>query len=121
MGHNAELGKRGEDLACAYFREKGCEVLARNWRYDHAEIDLIARRGDMLYIVEVKARAEAALPWLPASLGPAKLRALEKAAARYAELSGHRGDVRFDLLVVTFDAWGEGHIRHVPGFFRPGW
>lgn len=121
MSHNTELGRRGEDLACAYLQERGYEVVARNWRYDHAEIDLVALEGEILHIVEVKTRARAALPSLTASLGPSKLRALEKAAVRYAELTEHRGEVRFDLVIVTFDGGREGHVEYVPGFFCPAW
>ena len=50
------LGRYGEDLAVRYLRERGMEVLERNWRCEHGEVDVVARDGDCLVICEVKTR-----------------------------------------------------------------
>ena len=52
-----ELGKNGEDLAVAALERLGDAILARRYRTNHGEIDIIARDGDTLVFVEVKARA----------------------------------------------------------------
>ncbi|MBM3215740.1 YraN family protein [Candidatus Poribacteria bacterium] len=52
----AELGRRGEDAACAFLERLGYSILQRNVRTPHGEIDAIARDGDTLVFVEVKAR-----------------------------------------------------------------
>ena len=52
-----ELGKSGEDLAVAALERLGYAILARRYRTNHGEIDIIARDGDTLVFVEVKARA----------------------------------------------------------------
>ena len=49
-------GKQGEELAVAYLREKGYTILDTNFRAGRNEIDIVAREGDMLVIVEVKSR-----------------------------------------------------------------
>jgi putative endonuclease len=49
-------GHRGEWLAAAALMAKGFRILARRYRTKLGEIDLIARRGDLVLIVEVKAR-----------------------------------------------------------------
>ena len=56
MAWNNDLGKRGEDIACAYLEEHGLFVLNRNWHCNKLEIDIIARKPDenLLHIVEVK-------------------------------------------------------------------
>ena len=50
------LGRYGEDVAARHLSDTGMEVLARNWRCDLGEADLVARDGDTLVICEVKTR-----------------------------------------------------------------
>lgn len=56
MALHIELGKWGEDVATNYMLEHGFEILARNWRHERKEIDIIAQREGRLYFVEVKTR-----------------------------------------------------------------
>ena len=57
MAKHNEFGKKGEQLAVDYLTENGYKVIHRNYRYLKAEIDIIARKGDILAIVEVKSRS----------------------------------------------------------------
>ena len=43
-------------MAAKYLEERGFEILARNWRHEHKEVDIIAQKDDTLYFVEVKTR-----------------------------------------------------------------
>lgn len=52
----ASLGERGELIAMQYLESIGCEVLARNWRCVHGELDLVVREGGTVVAVEVKTR-----------------------------------------------------------------
>lgn len=56
MARHNEFGKWGEDVAANYLLQHGFEILARNWRHEHKEIDIIAQRDGKLYFVEVKTR-----------------------------------------------------------------
>ena len=56
MAKHNELGKDAEEMAVRWLMKQGFEILHRNWRYSHYEIDIIARREGKLHIVEVKAR-----------------------------------------------------------------
>ena len=56
MAHHNDFGKWGEDVAVNDLQENGFEILARNWRHEHKEIDIIAQREGKLYFVEVKTR-----------------------------------------------------------------
>ncbi len=47
-----------EQIAALWLRLKGYRLLARNWRSPMGEIDILARRGDILVLVEVKSRGE---------------------------------------------------------------
>jgi putative endonuclease len=92
-------GHRRERRAAWWLRLKGYRILAINWRSPVGEIDLIARRGACLTIVEVKQRADAdAASW---SLAPAQMKRLARAAALYiaqhADCAGLT--VRFDLIL----------------------
>ena len=53
------VGARAEDAACAYLREKGYEILDRNLRLGHGELDIVARRDGVTAFVEVKYRRDA--------------------------------------------------------------
>ena len=56
MATHNDTGKKGEELAKSFLIEKGYEILASNYRYKKAEIDLIAKKENILAIIEVKTR-----------------------------------------------------------------
>ena len=56
MARHNDFGKWGEDCAAEYMLQRGFEILARNWRHERKEVDIIAQKDDTLYFVEVKTR-----------------------------------------------------------------
>lgn len=56
MGHNQELGARGEQLAAEYLEANGYRIVERNWRCRQGEIDILATRDGVHVAVEVKTR-----------------------------------------------------------------
>jgi putative endonuclease len=56
MSRNQSIGRWGEQAACDYLCERGYEVVERNVRTPHGEIDLVARKDGITVFVEVKAR-----------------------------------------------------------------
>lgn len=56
MAAKDERGRAGEDRACAYLVAQGFRVLSRNWRTTAGELDIVAVRGRLLVVVEVKTR-----------------------------------------------------------------
>jgi len=56
MADHNELGKIGEKLAAELLRSKGYKIVARNYFYDKAEIDIIAKKDALMVCVEVKTR-----------------------------------------------------------------
>lgn len=56
MKHNQKIGRWGEDAAAQYLQERGYEIVEKNARTPHGEIDLVARLDGLTVFVEVKAR-----------------------------------------------------------------
>ena len=61
MKDHIELGKAGEAIAVAHLESKGYRILERNWRLGHEEIDIIARDGNFIVVVEVKTQCSVVL------------------------------------------------------------
>ncbi|HER26106.1 MAG TPA: YraN family protein [Rhodospirillales bacterium] len=100
------FGHMAETVATWLLRLKGYGILARRYKTPVGEIDIVARRGDLLVMVEVKARTgDLALE----SLGPRQRRRIERAALAY--VARHPGaqncHIRFDLIMV-----GPGSLPH---------
>jgi putative endonuclease len=115
------LGRAAEDLAARRLRAGGCRVVERNARTRLGELDLIARDGDVLAFVEVKAQTTGARsgPERAAlAVGPAKQAKLRRLAREWLADRGGLGGVRafrFDVIGVLFDRRGRvlgyDHIR----------
>jgi putative endonuclease len=95
------LGARGERLATAWYVQHGYSVVARNWRCDIGEIDLIATRGREVVIAEVKTRVNTRFGVPAEAVGFAKQRKLRRLAAVWlAGSAAHYDAVRFDVVSV---------------------
>jgi putative endonuclease len=107
MAAHNELGKQGEERAAAYLASRGYEILERNWRCGHLELDLICRREDFLVMVEVKTRRTKE-EYPDELLNRKKRKNLLTAANAYAKGKGIQTEIRFDLILIT----GE-EIEHI--------
>ena len=95
------LGAAGEARAAAWYRARGYEVLARNWRCREGELDLVVRRGGVLAVVEVKTRTSDRFGTPAAAVTPAKQRRLRGLALRYVAETGVRSrSIRFDVVAI---------------------
>ena len=57
MAAHNELGKLGEEMAIRYLIKKGYEIKEKNWRFQKAEVDIIAQIENTLAVIEVKTRS----------------------------------------------------------------
>lgn len=110
------LGAYGEQLAARYLLEHGLEVVERNWRCAHGEVDVVARDGDCMVFCEVKTRRSVrfgdpleAVDWRKA----ARLRRL--AAAWLREHDARCARVRIDVIAILRPPVGPAVLRHVVG------
>ncbi len=118
MAEHNELGKLGEDLAVQYLTDKGYEILERNWRNIHKEIDIIAKEGDDLVIVEVKARQTDEYGEPDIAVTKRKQRMLIAAANAYITRKGLDVETRFDIVSIVFKD-GKPVIEHIEDAFLP--
>ena len=109
-----ELGDRGEALAGELLQRRGWEILHRNFRAGHKEVDLVARRGEVVAFVEVKTRLARSYGHPLEAIDPRKRREVETVAAVWIQEHGSPRDVyRFDAIAVTFAADGSPLLQHV--------
>ncbi|MFZ1259389.1 MAG: YraN family protein [Chitinophagaceae bacterium] len=101
MASHNELGKDGEEMAARWLENKGYEILHRNWRHSHYEIDIVADKASFLHFVEVKARNFSAYGYPEDSVTKKKFKNLQKAADEYLFMNpGHRW-IQYDILSIT--------------------
>jgi putative endonuclease len=99
------LGKSGENYACWELERLGYEILDRRYRTRMGEIDIVARDGEVLAFIEVKARRSARFGPPAEAVGAQKRHKLMQMASCYIfdrRLSNAR--CRFDVVSVTFGA-----------------
>ncbi len=119
MAEHNEIGAAGEQLAFKYLRTKGYEILDRNWRYRKHELDIVARDGKYVVIVEVKTRSSDLYGQPEEAVKPGKRGKLIKAANAYiAELPGEL-TLRFDIISVILHPSGKPYIHHIEDAFYP--
>jgi putative endonuclease len=108
------LGLSAEMRAAALLMAKGFRIAARRFRSSAGEIDLVARRGNLLLFVEVKARER----FDDAAYSVTERQKRRIAAAAAAWLAEHPDDaardIRFDALLVAPRRWP----RHIPAAFE---
>lgn len=100
---NTQTGRYGEDLACQFLKKQGYEILERNYRIRGGEIDIVARDGDTLVFVEVKARSSHEFGPPAESMTPWKIRALIKTAMFYVlKINWGNKEYRLDFVSIDF-------------------
>lgn len=101
MAQHNELGKKGEQLAVDYLKAKGYEILNRNYRFDKAEVDIIAKQKETLAIIEVKTRTNTDFGDPQEFVKPKQIQRLVKAVDEYVTVNNLDVEVRFDIIAVV--------------------
>lgn len=115
-----DIGREGEDYAVRYLVASGYRIMCRNYRYRRAEIDVLATRGGILVVIEVKTRTGAFYEALSRSIPRTKILRLVRAADHYVRSNGLRAEVRFDIIQVIRISGGYRlvHLQDAFYFFQ---
>jgi putative endonuclease len=100
MAEHNELGKLGEELAVEYLQKNGYAILETNWTFQKAEIDIIAKKENILAIVEVKTRSSLDFGLPQDFVKTKKIQLLVKAVDAYVNEKDLDIDVRFDIIAI---------------------
>lgn len=100
MKDTINTGNRGENLAAEFLQRNGYELVARNYRYKHAEIDLIVKRNNVLVFVEVKTRSSSSFGEPEAFVDSKKAAKIFEGAEQYTYENNWNGNIRFDIVSV---------------------
>ena len=120
MAAHIDFGKQGEEIAVKYLMDKGYEILERNWRNRHKEIDIIAKDGNELVVVEVKTRKSNDYGDPDFAVNKQKQRLLISAANSYIYSNNLDLDTRFDIISIIIKD-GNPVIDHIEDAFLPHW
>ena len=103
------LGGRGESIAAEYLRDRGCRLLAKNFRVKSGEIDLVVMDRGCVCFVEVKARRSYEAPQEAVSY--LKQRKLTRLAQAYLQKNYKGADMQCRFDVVAIEETQEGVVR----------
>ncbi len=108
-----QVGQKGEQAARDYLEQKGYSIIETNYRCRLGEIDIIACDGDMVVIVEVRAKTGLAFGRPEESINQEKARKLHRLALQYIQSNYHREiSSRIDLVAVMIDR-GSGVVKEI--------
>ncbi|MGB9773950.1 MAG: YraN family protein [Bacteroidota bacterium] len=105
-------GKKGEEAAVEFLQNLGYEIICRNYRFEHGEIDIIAWDGEVLVFVEVKLRRSRRFGVPEDSVTARKQQHIKRAAEGFLYERGIQDvECRFDVVAID-EAYRPKNIRH---------
>ena len=121
MARHNELGKWGEQYAADYLQSIGYDIIERDWRTGHRDIDIIARTGDgtTVVFVEVKTRTSDVVTKPDDAVDIKKIRNIGYAANNYIKTKGIVDEVRFDIISIIGNNKENAQLEHIIEAFNP--
>ncbi|WP_018682032.1 YraN family protein [Actinokineospora enzanensis] len=118
MSTHLRLGAHGEDLAARHLERTGHVILARNWRCELGELDIVCARDGHLVVCEVKTRSSTDRGTPAEAVTPAKAQRIHLLTDRWRRDNGvGPRPTRFDIVAVLVPGTGAAEIRHLRGVF----
>ena len=100
MAQHNELGKKGEQLAIDYLLENNYTIVEKNYRFQKAEVDIIAQKENVLAVVEVKTRSTDYFGNPQDFVNPKKIKLLVSAIDNYVTERDLDVEIRFDIIAI---------------------
>ncbi|MFI1744873.1 YraN family protein [Thalassobellus sediminis] len=116
MAQHNELGKKGEQLAVDFLLKNSYDIIERNYRFDKAEVDIIAKKDDILAIIEVKTRSSVDFGNPQDFVKPKQIQRLVKAVDEYVTANDLDVEVRFDIIAIVKES-NDFNIEHLENAF----
>jgi putative endonuclease len=110
--HN-ELGKWGEAIAAEFVEKKGYDIIERDWKSGHHDLDIIARDEDTLVIIEVKTRHNRLFGNPEEAIDYKKRQSLQSAINHYVKSHYVNAPVRFDIISIVGTIGSTPEIDHI--------
>lgn len=112
MSVSYDLGKEAEDFAVNYLIQNKYKILARNYFFRKAEIDIIAQLENEIIVVEVKSRTSAIFSEPEEAVNTKKKKLIILATDDFIQKNNFNCEVRFDILALlkTKQSWSVNHI-----------
>lgn len=118
MADHNDFGKKAEELAAEYLQKNGYKILVRNFRYQKAELDLVAEKDSLIVVVEVKARSTDVFNLPQEAVNKRKIKLIVSAANYFMEEYNKNQEVRFDIISVLPDENKNLMIEHITNAFE---
>lgn len=118
MAYHNELGKMGEKIAEDYLLSKGYEIVRKNYFYQKAEIDIIAKHNNMMICVEVKTRNSDFFGDPQDFVTPSKIKLLVKAMDAFIIENNIDLESRFDIIAVLKNKTKEELTHYENAFYH---
>lgn len=118
MAEHNDFGNLAEDLAVEYLEKKNYRIIARNFRYQKAEIDIVAEFDDLIVVTEVKARSYNTLIEPQEAVTKKKIKSIVMCTDFFMQDRTIDKEVRFDIITVLPDEKGDLQLTHIQDAFQ---
>ena len=118
MAAHNDFGKEGEREAVDFLTKEGHTMLECNFRYGHAEIDIISQKGNILHITEVKTRSSSAYGEPESFVNQQKIELLVKATDFYIKKKDLDVEIQFDIISIVKNN-AEFSLNYIEDAFYP--
>src|SRR4051812_8469784 len=98
MPKHSKIGIKGEEIAAGFLQNKGYIIVHRNWRSGKKELDIIASKGDLLVIAEIKTRSKLDFAFPEEAVNKRKQKFIKAATEAYVATNPQYRDIRYDIV-----------------------
>ena len=114
MEHTKNIASIGENIAVLYLKNKGYQIIARNKKISYWEIDIVAKKIDKIYLIEVKTVSQRSLIRAEDQFSKKKQKNIHKAFRAYCQFYClNEENVNLELLAITLDYTNNiANIKH---------
>ncbi len=115
------LGTRGEIISLKYLSHKGYQILFKNFHSRYGELDLIAKKDDVLVVVEVKTRTNTPFQQIQTAISYSKQRKISLAVMDFIQRYPHYEDfeIHLDIILCNYNSESnEFSVKHIENAFE---